>query len=337
VDKGDPRVEVTYTDPLGQKISDTEPSPGSIDGGSYQLTSSSQSPLETLRLDNPYPGSWKVTFTDPPGVPATVGLSVAWQGEVQLEFVNQQVGDPGHPYRLVVQPAVRSAPVPASALAGLRAEFAVTWPGGQVTRAEAALDAAGDFTATVLVPQVLQGLNGIARVTATAAAPSVQGQALGAFPVTPDGGITVNLNLRPGTTVVPGGTVTAIATVDSGQSRASIVFSLAGLGNGVDATLTQPSGAVAYGPGTSSFPVTITFSPDTRSGPALGTILWAPAGQGTLAPSDWLAIAPLDVDIAYQATTPFWLLWWFWPVIVAVVAACASLGFRRRDSRERIK
>ena len=135
VDKGDPRVEVTYTDPKGKKVSDNTAngqSSGSIDGAGYVLTGGSQSPLETLRLDNPLPGPWKVTFTDPPGVPAQiVGLSVVWQGEVQLEFVNQKVGDPGHPYQVEVQPAVRSAPVPASALAGFTAGFALRWPGGR--------------------------------------------------------------------------------------------------------------------------------------------------------------------------------------------------------------
>ena len=36
--------------------------------------------------------------TSPAGVPAErVGLTVVWQGQVQLEFVNQKIGDPGHP------------------------------------------------------------------------------------------------------------------------------------------------------------------------------------------------------------------------------------------------
>ena len=275
VDKGDPRVEVTYTDPKGKKVSDNTAngqSSGSIDGAGYVLTGGSQSPLETLRLDNPLPGPWKVTFTDPPGVPAQiVGLSVVWQGEVQLEFVNQKVGDPGHPYQVEVQPAVRSAPVSASALAGFTAGFTLRWPGGQAARVRARLDATGDFTATVTVPQ---GLNGIARVTATAAAPGVQGQAATAFKVAPGGGLTVSLNIPRGTTVAPGGTVTANTTVDTnGLPATSIVLSLGGLGDGVDATIALPAKAVPVGSGRQSFPLTIRFGqadparPRTRHDP----------------------------------------------------------------------
>jgi hypothetical protein len=47
-------------------------------------------------------------------------------------------------------------------------------------RAPARLDADGQFTATVTVPK---DLNGTARVTATAVAPGVQGQAESAFQV----------------------------------------------------------------------------------------------------------------------------------------------------------
>jgi hypothetical protein len=334
VDKGDPRVEVTYTDPKGNKVSDNTPngqSAGSIDGASYALTGGSQSPLETLRLDNPLPGPWQVTFTDPPGVPAqTVGLSVVWQGEVQLEFVNQQVGDPGHPYQIAVQPAVRSAPVPPSALAGFTAGFNVSWPGGQVARAQARLDASGDFSAAVTVPQ---GLNGTAVVTVTAAAPGVQGQARTAFKVSPGGGLTVSLNIPRGTTVAPGRTVTANATIDTnGLPATSIVFSLGGLSDGVDATIASPARAVPVGSGRQSFPLTIRFGPQTRLGPALGTIRWAPAGQVTPTPSDWLAVDSLDVNIEYPPL-PVWEQWWFWLVILAAAAAGGAVLYKQWQDR----
>ena len=277
VDKGDPRVEVTYTDPKGKKVSDNTPngqSSGSVDGAGYVLTGGSLSPLETLRLDNPLPGPWQVTFTDPAGVPAQiVGLSVVWQGEVQLEFVNQKVGDPGHPYQVAVQPAVRSTRVPTSALAGFTAGFALIWPGGQAARVRARLDATGDFTAAVTVPQ---GQNGIARVTATAAAAGVEGQAVTAFKVAPGGGLTVSLNVPSGTAVAPGGTVTANATVDTnGLPATSIVFSLGGLGDGVDATIASPAKAVLIGSGRQSFPLTIRFG---RGDPARARARHDPVG-----------------------------------------------------------
>ncbi len=279
VDKGDPRVTVTYSYQGKTFVSDqglTGQAIGHKDGATYVLTGQSQSPLETLRLDDPPPGEWTVTFTSPAGVPAQmVGLSVVWQGELQLEFINQKIGDPGHQYQLAVQPAIRSAPVPVSALRGFTAGFAISWPGGQQERVKAHVNARGDFTATARVPA---GASGTAHVTATAAAPGVQGQGVSAFSVTPGGGLTVSLNIPPGTRVSPGGTLTAKGTISTnGAPATSIVFSLAGLSDGVRATLVSPRGPVQVGSGRQPVTLVIHFFKGTRKGPAAGTIQWAPA------------------------------------------------------------
>ena len=339
VDKGDPRVTVTYTDPAGHEFSDRDLNgqiSDSVDGAAYVLTGQSQSPLETVRLDDPLPGPWKVTFTSAPGVSAQmVGLSLVWQGEVQLEFIKQAIGEPGQPYTLAFQVATRSAPVQARALAGFMAGFTVQWAGGQQSAVKASLDASGDFDATVMVPQ---NANGIARATATLAGPGIQGQEGAAFHVNPGGGLTVALNIPPGTTVAPGGTITAQATVyTNGLSATSIVFSLGNLGDGVLATL-SPAGQVQIGSGRQSIPVVIRFGPRTRLGPALGTIQWAPANQGTPTSSDWLAIDSLDVDIEYPPT-PFVQQPWFLSVLSVAFAAAIGAGVlllvkRRRDREE---
>ncbi len=340
VDKGDPRVVVSYTDPAGHKVSDNtgngQPSGSFPDGTSYALGGGGQSPLESLRLTNPDPGTWTVTFTDPPGVPKqTVGLAVLWQGEVQLEFVGQQVGDPGHRYLLAVQPTVRSRHVPASALGALTTSFAVTWPGGTAVTVPARLDrASGDFTAQPLIPAGAG--RGSARVTVTAASPGVQGQAAASFPVRPGGGLTVTLDLPRGTRVAPGASVTANATIDTnGAPATSIVFSLGGLSDGVDATITRPSGAIQVSSGRQVIPVTISFGKPSRLGPALGTIRWAPAGQGTPAPSDWLAFDSLDVNIEYPPTPIYEQPGWLAGFVVVLLAA--GLLFLRRlgTGRER--
>jgi hypothetical protein len=333
VDKGDPRVTVTFIDPKGARVSDTGPSSGSVDGASYTLTQVPQSPLETLRLDNPLTGPWTVVFKDPAGVPAqTVGLSVVWQGEVQLEFTDQRYGDPGHSYTLTVQPAVRSAPVAASALGGVRAAFTVDWPNGQVAAVAGSLNEAGDFTAPVLVPSQA---NGIARVTVTAAAPGVQGTADTAVQVVPGGGITVALSIPPGTHVAPGGSITTQATINTnGAPRTSVVLALGGLADGVDAVIAKPTGAISVGSGQMQVPVTIAFGSGTRLGPALGTIDWAPATQGTPTPSDWLAADSLDVIVAYPPTPWFELPWPWLALFVVLVAGCLLLLWRRRTQRE---
>jgi hypothetical protein len=328
VDKGDPRVEVTYTDPLGHKVSDTSgPPSGLVDGSSYELTQSAQLPLETLRLGSPVPGQWQVTFTDPPGVPAqVVGLSTAWQGGVDLEFVGQ-IANPGH-YQLTAWPVARSAPVPTSALGGLTAEFEVTLPDGQVTTLRSPLNASGYFAATVTVPGTLRGT---AHVITTASAPGVQGRADADVPIQSGGGISVSLNVPPGTPVAPGSTITANAVVENtGLPATRIAFSLVGIGDGVDATLTQPLGPVSIPSGTSTIPLTISIGRHSRLGPALGTIRWTYVGQATSATADWLAVGFLSVNVQYPLP-PFWLHWWFWIAVASVVAACAAAALLRRQ------
>ena len=335
VDKGDPRVTVTYADRFGNFVSDkglVGQASGSKDGATYVLTGQSQSPLETLRLDSPPPGQWTVTFTSPPGVGAQrVGLSVVWQGQVQLEFINQKIGDPGHPYQLAVQPVVRSAPVPVSALSGFTAGFAVSWPDGQQAQVKAHLNASGDFTTSVPVPP---GANGAAHVTATAAAPGVQGQGVTAFNVTPGGGLTVNLKVPPGITVAPGGTVTVHGTIDTnGAPATSIVFSLGGLSDGVQAALAAPRGMVQVGSGIQPVTVVIHFFNGTRLGPALGTIRWAPTGPGAAASPDWLAVDSLDVLVAYPPK-PLTAEWWFWVAIAAVLGGTGGVTFRLHQNKK---
>ena len=347
VDKGAPGVIVTYKDPAGHEFSDTSSSGqgasavGGVLTGGQQTGQADQSVLETLLVDNPLPGPWTVTFTDPSGGPATeVGLSVIWQGNVYLEFTDQQVGDPGQRYTLAVQPVVRSARVPASALAGFTGRFTVTWPGGQRVSRPARLNtsagtpASGDFTAQVLVPP---GLRGTATAVFTGAAPGVQGQADTSFPVRPGGELSVTLDNTSGRTVRPGGTLQISGTVDTnGQPGTSIVFALAGLSNGVNASLASPFGAVRVPSGRLPITLTIDFAKTARLGEALGTIQWAPAGQDS-APSDWLSAASLEVTIAYPGTP---LVQQAWFLSVLSVAFAAAIGvvvlllLRQRQDRE---
>jgi von Willebrand factor type A domain len=338
VDKGAPGVIVTYQDPAGRKFSDTSSAGqgasavGGVLTGGRQSGQADQSVLETLLVDNPTPGPWTVTFTDPPGVPATeVGLSLIWQGAVSLEFTDQQVGDPGQQYTLAVQPVVRSARVPASALTGFTGQFTVTWPGGHSVTEPARLDTStgtvtsGDFTARVPVPL---GLNGTATAVFTGAAPGVQGQEDTSFPVRPGGGLTVTLNNTSGERVSPGGTLQIPGTIDThGQPGTSIVFALSGLSNGVDASLTSPFGAMRVPSGRVPVTLKIHFDGKARLGKATGTIQWAPSGQDS-APSDWLSPASLDVIIAYPPLPP-WSKWWFWLIIgIAAAVILAVLGWR---------
>ena len=335
VDKGSPQVIVTYKDPAGQKFTDTSPGgqgASAVGGaliGAQQSGQPDQAALETLQLENPAPGRWTVTFTDPKGVGGQeVGLWVIWQGEVTLEPTDQQVGDPGHQYTLAVQPVVRSARVQPSELGTFTGQFTVTWPGGQSVTVPARLDTAkgsltyGDFTAPVSIPQGLR--RGRATVSFTGAAPGVQGEASTGFLVQPGGGIVVTLENTSGLTVPPGGILQVNGTITANrQTGSKIVFALADLKNGVDASLTSPFGSVRVPSGQQRITLKIHFGKNTRLGLATGTIQWAPADQGTPAPSDFLSAASLDVTIAYPPSH-----WWIWPIVGLLAAVLLVLLVR---------
>jgi len=332
VDKGSPQVIVTYKDPAGQTFTDSSPggqgasSVGGVFIGAQQSGLPDQAALETLQLENPAPGPWTVTFTNPMGVAAqVVGLSVIWQGEVTLEPTSQQVGDPGRQYTLAMQPVVRSARVQPSELGKFTGQFMVAWPGGQSVTVPARLDTAeasptnGDFIATVTVPPNLTGRTR-ASVIFTGAAPGVQGAASTGFLIQPGGGIVVTLENTSGRTVHPGGDLRISGTINAnGQTASTIDFTLNGLGNGVDASLTKPLGPVTVPSGQQPVTLTIHFDPTARLGLATGTIQWAPAGQGTPSASDWLSVASLDVTVV-PIPLPLTSHWWFW-VIIALLAA----------------
>jgi hypothetical protein len=223
-----------------------------------------------------------------------------------------------------------------SELGTFTGQFMVTWPGGQSVTQPARLDTAkgsptyGDFTATVTVPQ---NLNGSADLNFTGASPGVQGVASTSFPVRPGGGIVVTLANTSGRTVSPGGTLQINGTIDAnGQAASTIIFVLAGLGKGVEASLKSPPGKVPVHSGQQQISLTISVGPKARLGPATGTIQWAPApaGQGTPPPSDFLAATSLDLTIAFPAP-PLTSHPWFWLIVgLAVAVFLVLLAWRLR-------
>ena len=338
VNKGDPRVAVSYTDPDGGAVSDNTTNAqaaGVLHGAAYVLTTGgTQSRQEALRLDGPVPGQWKVTFTNPSAVAQTVGVSVVWQGQVfpDITFSPRQIGDSGHPLQIQVKPAIRSAPVPASELSRLTVGLTVQWTqGGAPQRVAAKLDqATGEFVGTVKVPS---GRKGTAVVTAVVQERGVQGTAVTKVGYQPGGGMSVDLNIPPGIRVSPGGTLSETAIVDNvGQPATSIEFSLAGLGDGVDAWIARPSGAVTIGSGQVPVPVTIRFAAGTPRGQALGTVQWTVVGSDI--PN---SAAYLDVTVE-PPPTPWYEQWWPWTLLVGVLAGLGGLRyFRRHREQERLR
>lgn len=330
VNKGSPRVEVTYTDSDGGSISDNPANSGrtSLHSEAYALgTGGSLSTQEALHLQNPVPGQWTVTFTNTSPIPQTVGVSVVWQGQVEpeIKFV-PQIGDSGKPLTIQVEPAIYSSPVPAQDLARLTVSVTVQWAGSSAPISEIPkLDRAnGYFVAKVLVPS---GRSGVAVVTATVQEPGAQGTRVAKLSYQPGGGLSVDLNFPTGKRVSPGGSLTETATVNNlGLPGTSIEFSLADLGNGVDAQI-APSGPVKIGSGRKTVPVTISFGTHSRPGQTRGTIQWRVVNSGIENTA-----AYLNLDVA-PAPAPLYEKWWPWTVLAVLVAGIFSLRHLRKRQR----
>ncbi|WP_330289233.1 VWA domain-containing protein [Streptomyces sp. NBC_00576] len=93
VDKGDPKVRITYTDPAGHKV----PTSGTFHESSFELAGSTGT-VEALKIVDPLPGVWKVRAEAPEGHRSLpVAVSVLWQGElggaISLDPSSPQAGD----------------------------------------------------------------------------------------------------------------------------------------------------------------------------------------------------------------------------------------------------
>ena len=262
VNKGDPAVSVTYTDPDGNAVSDaaTTPPVGKLGEASYELSSSGAGATqEALRLDDPVPGQWSVTFSNPTRQVQLVGTQVLWQGQVTPDInFSPGTGDSGKPLQIIVRPALNSRPIPASALSGLRVTVTVQWANsGPKVPVPVKLNAAtGQFTGTVTVPA---GQSEDTQVTATVQAPGVAGATSATLAYQPGGGLRVTASIPPGTRIDPGGSRTFNASFtnqdNKGQPTTKVQFLLSGLTGTGNALISQPP--VTIGSGTGTVQVTI--------------------------------------------------------------------------------
>ncbi|WP_053740200.1 hypothetical protein [Streptomyces sp. NRRL WC-3618] len=83
VDKGDPEVQITYTDPAGHKV----PTSGTFHRSAFELAGGNDT-VEALKIVDPLPGVWKVRAEAPEGHRSLpVAVSVLWQGELGSAIV----------------------------------------------------------------------------------------------------------------------------------------------------------------------------------------------------------------------------------------------------------
>ncbi|GAA1934049.1 vWA domain-containing protein [Kitasatospora viridis] len=110
VDKGDPAVTATYYDPQGHQITGT----GDAYGSHFELAGQGQS-VESLRITDPAPGTWRIHLDAPDGHRGQLAtVSVLWHGELRSSITM----DPPSP--------AAGAPVTVTVRLQTRDGFAVT-------------------------------------------------------------------------------------------------------------------------------------------------------------------------------------------------------------------
>ncbi|WP_406863647.1 vWA domain-containing protein [Streptomyces sp. HUAS MG47] len=135
VAKHDPKVTVTYFDPLGRKV----PVRDTFDGSSFEL-SGQDGPVEALRVTNPLPGRWRVHIEAPEGHrDREVGVSAIWQGKLR-SAVTLDPASPRAGEKAVIEVRMQT-----------RRGVVITDP-GQLSGIEVRARLAGDGFAPVTVP-----------------------------------------------------------------------------------------------------------------------------------------------------------------------------------------
>ena len=330
VNKGNPAVTVTYSDPDGGHVSDAAATPaeGYLNGAAYELSSAGPGATqEALRLDYPVTGQWAVTFYNPTGQAQIVGTQVLWQGQVYPDVSFAPVtGDSGKQVRIIVEPAPDARLTNPADLAGLHVTVTVQWrAGGAKVAVPVTFDRAnGQFTGKVMVPS---GQSGNALVTATVQAAGVAGAGTATLAYQPGGGLGITVSIPPGIRIDPGGSRTFSADFtnldNTRQPITKIQFLLSRLAGTGNASITQPPVTIGSGTGT----VLVTIHVGQTRGPVQGVIEWEVAGTTVQHPAGFL-------DITVEPPPPWYTKWWVWTAAGVVLLVIAGL-IRRRQVRIR--
>ncbi|WP_107503115.1 VWA domain-containing protein [Streptomyces geranii] len=218
VDKGDPKVRITYTDPAGHEV----PTDGTRNGSRFELAGGTGT-VEALKVTDPLPGVWTVHAEAPEGHRSLpVAVSVLWQGElggaISMDPPSPRAGDEVT-VTMRVQTREGYQIKDPDDYAGLRVRSELTGDGFDARaldltddgRGKDAKASDGSFTGTVTVPADAAGaLKVSATLTATGLSADTRSEsgtvAPGELPV------TTALDL-PAAGTHPGGKVTGTLSV----------------------------------------------------------------------------------------------------------------------------
>ncbi|MEW1718442.1 choice-of-anchor X domain-containing protein [Streptomyces sp. NPDC093109] len=218
VDKGDPEVTITYTDPLGHRV----PASGTYEKSRFELAGAGDN-VEALKIVDPVPGIWKVKAEAPEGHRSLpVGVSVLWQGELRGAItMDPPSPEPGRTTTVTMRLQTREGYEIADPkdYAGLRVRGELTGEGFAAVPLRLADDgkdtdrAAGDgeFTGSVQIPKSATGtLKVSGTLTASGLRADTRSEGGRVAPAVP--AVTAALSL-PGTDVHPGGRITGSLAV----------------------------------------------------------------------------------------------------------------------------
>ncbi|MDC0772391.1 VWA domain-containing protein [Streptomyces sp. HD] len=342
VDKGDPKVKITYLDPKGDEIPTTS---GSFKGSRFELAGGSGT-VEALKIVDPLPGVWKVKAEAPEGHRSLpVAVSVLWQGElngaITMDPPSPQAGE-----KVTVTMRLQTREgyeiKDPRDYEGLRVRSELTGDGFSPQALDLADDGKGadsdasdgDFTGTVTIPQDADGaLTVSATLTASGLSADTRSEtgkvALGELPV------KAVLELPEGD-VHPGGSVTGTLDVSNTTDTAhTLRLSVADV---QDRRLSVEPTEITLKPGAEDTrKVTVRVAPASAFGDRLGNGVDV---SGTLTVVDTtdgdraLERAPVSVHVTPK---PGILKQYWWAfvagavvLVLAVAAVVALLGLRRR-------
>ncbi|MFD3646576.1 VWA domain-containing protein [Streptomyces cyaneofuscatus] len=345
VDKGDPEVTVTYTDPLGNKV----PTTGKLAGSVFELAGGG-STVEALKITDPVPGEWKVDVKAPEGHRSLpVGISVLWQGELRGTItMNPPSPQAGQQTTVTMGLQTRDdyeIKDPAD-YAGLKVRSELTGDGFAPQPLSLADDGKGpdpiggdgSFTGTVTVPRSADGalkVRGTLTVSGLSADTRSEGGQVAPGPLP----VTTALGPVRGSGH-PGGTVTAnLAVTNSSNAPHTLRLSLAGVRAGL---LTLSPSEIVVKPGASaSHEVTVRIGPAKAFEGRLddedplgvgGTVTVQDSTDGDRV----LVSTPLSVQVTAEPTL---LDRYWWVLVIAAVLLVAgvllALAWLRQRRRRR--
>ncbi len=320
VTKVDPAVEVSYFDPNNAKVPDS----GTVNRSTF-TRSTKNSTVESLRIRNPKPGTWKVVLKAPEGAPSLpIDVDVIWQGRLRATVVpSTQQPEAGREITLAMQLQNRDGPI--RGFAGVNGlVFGVNVTGDSVPASRLPLtdngtagDAvAGDgiFSALYRVPSTATGC---LTFLGTVDGPGIAGDERpvsacirsGSAPVAAD--ITVDTSSAEPGKVVKGRVV--VTTTDA-KAR-TLLLHLTDIDAGTIISI-APDRIQTRSSGTTEVELTLALDARTEEGPASATINLVDADD----PTSVIASYPVSMEVR---TPPPLVqrLWWLWVLLSLLVLA----------------